>query len=489
MARLVTSKLNETFQAKSHAMELEKGRLEEAKCNAEARAMAAEDNDKEKEVKALNIKVSELTAEVDAVKKGRERMRIRLQKDAERKVAIEAKALADVTHQLHEEQDAKAEAMKVATAKSEAVKQKAEECDALNQQLATLRTEVATTKSAALLGLLNMQQDHAQKAEADALKIQQLVNALRQEEEGRHAATAEAIKKYAEAEKSAEEAATLRREIEILKTEAIKKARAAEKEAATLRTEIRILKAEAGKKAKEAELKRQDEATDQTAFSKECSPESGTQEESRGSKTSSKPSFKPKKGKKRSKTGKLPQKEKKSVGDETDSLERRFVFSDDSKGDADSKPNASEPRANSPPNMTGSQSKKDDIKLQYETWDQFSDEAFREQERLLNASKARMRSQHGQARVLPGHEKQKRVKSRSFAAPNQEVHIQYPEHWQYEDLYSRLGLPRSASDSMIKSQYRRLALQYHPDRNSHSEESKEKFQAVTEAYEALMHKH
>ncbi len=47
-----------------------------------------------------------------------------------------------------------------------------------------------------------------------------------------------------------------------------------------------------------------------------------------------------------------------------------------------------------------------------------------------------------------------------------------------------LGLPENASKAQIKRAYRKLALQYHPDRNS-SPEAHERFLQITEAYEML----
>src|SRR3989442_15884086 len=52
------------------------------------------------------------------------------------------------------------------------------------------------------------------------------------------------------------------------------------------------------------------------------------------------------------------------------------------------------------------------------------------------------------------------------------------------DYYVLLGVPRSATDEQIRSAYRKLARQFHPDVNSASDAS-ERFKAVTEAYEVL----
>lgn len=54
------------------------------------------------------------------------------------------------------------------------------------------------------------------------------------------------------------------------------------------------------------------------------------------------------------------------------------------------------------------------------------------------------------------------------------------------DCYRLLGLRSGASFPDIKSSYRRLAQQYHPDINPDDERAKEKFIAVTEAYKLLL---
>jgi curved DNA-binding protein len=55
-----------------------------------------------------------------------------------------------------------------------------------------------------------------------------------------------------------------------------------------------------------------------------------------------------------------------------------------------------------------------------------------------------------------------------------------------KDYYGVLGVPRNASDGEIKKAYRKLAMQYHPDRNSGKEEwANEKFKEINEAYAVL----
>ena len=53
------------------------------------------------------------------------------------------------------------------------------------------------------------------------------------------------------------------------------------------------------------------------------------------------------------------------------------------------------------------------------------------------------------------------------------------------DYYEILGIPRNAGDQQIKSAYRKLALQYHPDRNQGNKDAEEKFKEAAEAYAIL----
>src|SRR5215470_17200404 len=53
------------------------------------------------------------------------------------------------------------------------------------------------------------------------------------------------------------------------------------------------------------------------------------------------------------------------------------------------------------------------------------------------------------------------------------------------DYYEVLGVGREADDQAIKSAYRKLALQHHPDRNPGSKEAEERFKEAAEAYNVL----
>ncbi|QMT40451.1 molecular chaperone DnaJ [Neisseria shayeganii] len=54
-----------------------------------------------------------------------------------------------------------------------------------------------------------------------------------------------------------------------------------------------------------------------------------------------------------------------------------------------------------------------------------------------------------------------------------------------QDYYQLLGVAKGASDSDIKKAYRKLAMQYHPDRNPDNKEAEEKFKEVQKAYDIL----
>jgi molecular chaperone DnaJ len=53
------------------------------------------------------------------------------------------------------------------------------------------------------------------------------------------------------------------------------------------------------------------------------------------------------------------------------------------------------------------------------------------------------------------------------------------------DYYEVLGIQKNSSKDDIKKAYRKLAIQYHPDKNPGNKEAEEKFKEATEAYEIL----
>ncbi|TNE41508.1 MAG: molecular chaperone DnaJ [Sphingomonadales bacterium] len=53
------------------------------------------------------------------------------------------------------------------------------------------------------------------------------------------------------------------------------------------------------------------------------------------------------------------------------------------------------------------------------------------------------------------------------------------------DFYELLGVERTADGATIKSAYRKLAMQYHPDRNPGCGDSEAKFKAINQAYDCL----
>jgi curved DNA-binding protein len=57
-----------------------------------------------------------------------------------------------------------------------------------------------------------------------------------------------------------------------------------------------------------------------------------------------------------------------------------------------------------------------------------------------------------------------------------------------KNYYSVLGISQGATDEEIKKAYRKLAMQYHPDRNSGDDKAEEKFKEVSEAYAVLSDK-
>src|ERR1700738_3678307 len=54
-----------------------------------------------------------------------------------------------------------------------------------------------------------------------------------------------------------------------------------------------------------------------------------------------------------------------------------------------------------------------------------------------------------------------------------------------KDFYELLGLQKNASAEDIKKAYRKLAMQFHPDRNAGDKTAEQKFKDISEAYDVL----
>ena len=126
---------------------------------------------------------------------------------------------------------------------------------------------------------------------------------------------------------------------------------------------------------------------------------------------------------------------------------------------------------------------------------QISQEAALEmQEKLFRDAAARLRQQQAPAQHSH-HQNFTQVDSNGvhdglatgappFENPVFDVATQFPSHWTWKDPYACLGLPPNASLSLVKSQYRRLAKLYHPDK-SQLPNTGSKFHGIALAYRKL----
>jgi DnaJ domain len=109
--------------------------------------------------------------------------------------------------------------------------------------------------------------------------------------------------------------------------------------------------------------------------------------------------------------------------------------------------------------------------------------AFELQERLFREAAEKMRACATFQIATPS------TTTAAFAitSPMFDIAIRFPLHWTWKDPYSVLGLPPRTSMHLVKSQYRRLAKTYHPDKSGDSNTSA-KFHAIASAYHKLVEK-
>ena len=55
----------------------------------------------------------------------------------------------------------------------------------------------------------------------------------------------------------------------------------------------------------------------------------------------------------------------------------------------------------------------------------------------------------------------------------------------FKDYFKILGISRNATAKEIKSAFRKLVRQFHPDLHPHNEKAESKFKEINEAYEVL----
>jgi DnaJ-domain-containing protein 1 len=104
--------------------------------------------------------------------------------------------------------------------------------------------------------------------------------------------------------------------------------------------------------------------------------------------------------------------------------------------------------------------------------------AFEIQERMFREAAERVARLQATIQVTPNHQ------SETIVAPMFDVADRHPDHWRWKEPYACLGLPRHSSLTLVKSQYRRLAKLYHPDKSKHTNAT-DRFHGIAKAYRKL----
>ena len=88
-------------------------------------------------------------------------------------------------------------------------------------------------------------------------------------------------------------------------------------------------------------------------------------------------------------------------------------------------------------------------------------------------------------RGLSSKEKPKKEKKQKLEEEDENEDISSEENPQSENLYSLLGLQKTASNSEIRKAYKRLVFLCHPDKNKNDPNASTKFSSISRAYKIL----
>lgn len=119
----------------------------------------------------------------------------------------------------------------------------------------------------------------------------------------------------------------------------------------------------------------------------------------------------------------------------------------------------------------------------------FSKDAESEQERLFREAAERVREAKQRATTTNEFTNFTASQPKNcFERPIEDVTKLPIMHWTWDNLYARLGLPEGASLQLVKRHYRKLALQYHPDKSDKRDITlaNKRFHAIKDAYEQIL---